>query len=77
MRIANEACHNPDVTFNMAASLITTDERASFMFDYRGGLLDIVTGTDDVETMYDAFVANAYSAGVQAVIDAENAVLAE
>lgn len=77
VRIANEACHNPDVTFNMAASLITTDERASFMFDYRGGLLDIVTGTEDVAVMYDAFVANAYSAGVQAVIDAENAALAD
>ena len=75
VNIANEACHNPDVTFNMAASLITTEERASFMFDYRGGLLEIVTGTDDVEAMYDAFVANAYAAGVQAVIDAENEVL--
>ena len=76
VKLSNEACHNPDVTFNMAASLISTDARAAFMFDYRGGLLSIVTGTDDVEAMYDAFVANAYSAGVQAVIDAETEALA-
>lgn len=71
---ANAACQNPDVTYDMAATLITTEERSGFLFDYRGGLLNIVTGTDDVEAMYDAYIEAAYAAGVQDVIDAENAL---
>ena len=42
------------------------------MFDHTGGLLKIVTGTDEVETMYDAFIQDAYDSGLQAVIDAQN-----
>ena len=49
-----------------------TEERASFVFDHTGGLLKIVTGTDEVETMYDAFIQDAYDSGLQAVIDAQN-----
>lgn len=77
VKLSNAACKNPAVTFNTAASLITTEARSSFLFDYRGGLLNIVTGTDEVEAMYDAFVQNAQAAGVQAVIDAQNAALAK
>ncbi len=72
IKMGNEASHNPAITFNLTASLVVTEERANFVFDHTGGLLKIVTGTDEVETMYDAFVQDAYDSGLQAVIDAQN-----
>ena len=72
IKMGNEASHNPAITFNLTASLVVTEERANFVFDHTGGLLKIVTGTDEVETMYDAFIQDAYDSGLQAVIDAQN-----
>lgn len=73
---ANEACKSESVTFNTLASLATTPEKTEYMFDVRAGLLNIVTGTDDVEAMYDAFVEDAYSYDLQEVIDSMNEALA-
>lgn len=69
---ANEAAQNEEVTFALLPTLIQTQEKNSFVFDEKQGLLDIVVGTDDVETMYDAFVQSAYDSGVQNVIDSIN-----
>lgn len=69
---SNAAVQNEAVTFALIPSLITTPEKVGFVFDYKQALLDIVIGTDDIETMYDAFVQSAYNSGVQEVIDSVN-----
>lgn len=72
INMGNEASKNPAIAFNLTASLVVTEERANFVFDHTAGLLNIVTGTDDVEAMYDAFVQDAFDSGLQTVIDAQN-----
>lgn len=68
--VSNAAAANPNVTFDLMAFLVTTDEKADFnAFDYQTGLMNIVIGTEDVATMYDAFIAEANAAGMQEAID--------
>lgn len=73
----NAAAQNPAITFDLTSSLITTDEKATYMFDYKTALMEIVTGTDDVEAMYDQFVTDAMDYGLQDVIDSVNTALAK
>lgn len=69
----NAASHNPRITFALIPSILSTPEKAAFMFDKDAGLVAIISGTEDVETMYDAFVKEAYDYGAQDVIDSVNA----
>ena len=70
----NAASHNPRINFALVPSILSTPEKAGFTFDYQAGLVKIITGTDDVAQMYDAFVAEAYDYGMQEVIDSINTV---
>lgn len=74
-RAVSNAAYNPETTkVDVLASYLTTEEEQTFMFDYEAELVQIIIGTEPVETMYDAMVQKAYDAGVQEVIDSINAL---
>ena len=76
-REASNAAYDPETSkIDTLAGYISTEEKMEFMFDYDAELVSIITGTEDVEAMYDAFVAKAYDIGVQEVIDSVNAFAA-
>ena len=71
----NKAFNLDKTKIRLDAAYIFTPAREKFMFDYQTTLINIITGTDDVETMFDTMVSDAYAAGVQTVIDEANAYL--
>ena len=72
-READTASLNSPV--NLIAGWASSPERSAFTFDYNSKLAEIITGTGSVETMYQAFVAEANANGVQRVIDSINRVI--
>jgi len=65
----NEALHPETLKISVPATYLYVDASADFTFDYNAALVKIITGTDDVKAMYDAMVEEAYSYGLQDLID--------
>lgn len=72
---SNAAAENSTISWN--ASYMQTDEKREFVFDFEEKLVSIITGTEPVEDMYAAFVAEAEANGVQDVIDSVNNAIAK
>jgi putative aldouronate transport system substrate-binding protein len=60
---------------NLFAGTIVTEEKSLFTFNYLNRVMDIITGTGDIRTMYRAMIAEANQQGLQGVIDSVNAAL--
>jgi hypothetical protein len=60
---------------NQFAGIIVTEETSLFTYDYNSRLMNIITGTGDIRTMYQAMIAEANQQGLQKMIDSVNAVL--
>jgi putative aldouronate transport system substrate-binding protein len=64
--------YQANASVNSLASMISTPEKRAFVFDHNKYLTEIITGRGDVTAMYKAMVQDAYTNGVQKVIDSVN-----
>jgi putative aldouronate transport system substrate-binding protein len=69
-KTANETALKSSV--NILANMMSTPEKRDFVFDYNTYLTEIITGSGDIAAMYRRMVQDAYTNGVQRVIDSVN-----
>ncbi len=62
---------------SVAATYAFVDASSDYTYNHNAELVEIITGSDDVRTMYNAMVAEAYEYGLQDVIDQKNELLTE
>jgi putative aldouronate transport system substrate-binding protein len=60
---------------NQFAGTVVTEEKSLFTFDYYSRVMNIITGTGDIRTMYRAMITEANQQGLQEMINSVNAVI--
>ena len=67
---ANEFSRNANI--HALATMLSTPDKRSFIFDHSRYLTEIITGSGDIQTMYRAMLRDAEANGIQRVIDSVN-----
>ena len=78
LAIAGRTASNDAADFekiNLLAGYMPSEEKRDFVFDIDAELAGIITGTEDVEAMYDTLVEKAKANGVEDVVASINALL--
>jgi putative aldouronate transport system substrate-binding protein len=69
---SNRAAENTKKKINELASFIVTEERSLFTFDVGVAMVEIVTGKDDVRTMYRRMIQDAKDRGLDEMVASVN-----